>query len=430
MEQVKTQIVRVPGSPEEAERQASRTATDTHRETCPVRVFKQGKREMVSGVLPLRIVMRLLKLNSAQKGSIAEEALTANNRPVLKDHWMAIADYLKRALDRDEPFIIPPLTLNSTGNVQIYVPDNQSSINTGYAVLPEETAIHITDGQHRFLGIDKVATDTRGTPQGEIFMASSVPFLMTIESDTNQVHQDFADAGRTKSLPPSLLAVYDTRQPANGAVMSIIEGTPLLKGRVDATSNTISKSSQYIFLVNQVRQFVKHSLTGSTGANETSFSEQADAAMTNRESRERWVRSRIAFLKVMTEIVPDWNQIARLSQPGGVDSATVLKKTREIKQQQNVPLNGAFMTTLGLLSYKVLDDITSADIEEERMMAQLREVLKPLNGLDWSRTGPIWDGNIVTGGKIRTQASAVRAASQEMLKHLGLAEQDSLAQAA
>ena len=178
-----------------------------------------------------------------------------------------------------------------------------------------------------------------------------------------------------------------------------------------------------------MRQFVKHSLTGSTGATETSFSEQADAAMTNRESRERWIRSRIAFLKVMTEIVPDWNQIAQLSQPGESDSATVLKKTQEIKQQQNVPLNGAFMTTLGLLSYKVLDDITSADIEEDRMMAQLRETLKPLNNLDWSRKGPIWDGNIVTGGKIRTQGPAVREASQKMLEHLGISEQDSPAQA-
>ena len=430
MNNAKTQIIRVLGSPEEAEQQAMRMAMETHRETCPVRVFKQGKREMVSGVLPLRVITRLLKLNSAMKGSLAEEALTANNRPVLKDHWMAIAAYLKRALDRDEPFIIPPLTLNSTGNVQIYVPDTQSSINSGYAVLPEETSIHITDGQHRFLGIEQVANDTRGTPQGEIFMTSSVPFLMTIEADTSQVHQDFADAGRTKALPPSLLAVYDTRQPANAAVMSIIEGMPLLKGRVDATSNTISKSSQFIFLVNQVRQLVKHSLTGSTGVTETSFREQADAAMTNRESRERWIRSRIAFLKVMTEIVPDWNQIAQLSQPGGVDSATVLKKTREIKQQQNVPLNGAFLTTLGLLSYKVLDDITSADIEEDRMMEYLREVLKPLNDIDWSRNGPIWDGNIVTGGKIRTQAPAVRAASEKMLKHLGFAEQDGLVQAA
>ena len=429
MEVGKTQIIKVFGPYEEAQNQAMRMGMETHRELCPVRVFKQGKREMVSGVLPIRVVTRLLKLNSALKGSLAEEALTANNRPVIKDHWMAFADYLKRALDRDEPFIIPPLTLNSTGDVQIYVPDGQTSISTGYAVLPEETSIHITDGQHRFLGIEKVANDTWGTSQGEIFMNSSVPFLMTIEADTDQVHQDFADAGRTKALPPSLLAVYDTRQPANGAVMSIIEGTPLLKGRVDATSNTLSKSSQFIFLVNQVRQFVKHSLTGSTGATEAIFREQADAAMTNRESRDRWVRSRIAFIKAMTEIVPDWNQIAQLSQPGGVDSATVLKRTREIKQQPNVTLNGAFIGALGLLSYKVLDSITSADIEEYQMMEHLREVLKPLDSVDWTREGPMWDGNIVTGGKIQYRVTAVRGASQKLLEHLGLVRQDCLAQA-
>ena len=90
--------------------------------------------------------------------------------------------------------------------------------------------------------------------------------------------------------------------------MSIIERASLLKGRVDATSNSVGKSSPFVFLVNQVRQFVKHSLTGSTTANENNFGEQAIAALANPESQERWVRSRVAFLNAMTEIVPDWKR--------------------------------------------------------------------------------------------------------------------------
>lgn len=421
--QKKVTIHQIPGALEDARQKAMSVAMETHREQAPVRIFKQGDREMISGVLPVKVMTRILDYNSAAKGETADKALDATNRPVIKDHWVAFANYLKKALEEEQPFIIPPLTLNATGDLHIYVPEGQEATNSGYAVLPDEMAIHITDGQHRFIGIKDVVDKTRGSTYGEKFMNTGVPFMMTIEADTNQVHQDFADAGRTKALPPSLLAVYDTRQPANAAVMSIIEKVPLLKGRVDATSSSVGKGSCFIFLVNQVRQFVKHSLTGSTGATETSFNDQAFTAMNNRESRDSWVRSRIAFLNIMTEIVPDWNEVAQLSAPYGADSATVLQRTKEIKARQNVPLNGAFLTTLGIVSYNVLRDLTNADIEDSEMAEYLRERLKPFKDIDWSREGSIWDGNIVTGGKIRTQAPAVKGASQKMLELLALTEQ-------
>ena len=417
-----TQMVEVEGTLERAMSEAMSVAVETHREISPVRIFRQGNRTMVSSVLPVRVLLRLLRYNSAERGSTADKALSATNRPVTPDHVDGIARYLTKALTEGEPYIIPPLTLNANGGIQIFLPEGDHSINSGYAVFPDETAIYITDGQHRFLGLKKVEEATRGTPEGELLMNTGVAFMMTIEADTQQVHQDFADAGRTKPLPPSLLSVYDTRQPANRAVMSIIEAVPLLNGRVDATSTTIGGSSPYTFLVNQVRQFVKHSLTGSTGASEINFGEEADAAMTNRESSARWIRSRVSFLKAITEVVPDWREVAELSPPGGADSAVVLQKTKEVKSRKNVPLNGAFLTTLGLVSNTLLSDVTSNDFDETELKDTLLEQFAPLRTVDWSRNGPLWDGNIVTGGKIRTQAPAVRAASRKILEHLGILE--------
>lgn len=312
--------------------------------------------------------------------------------------------------------------------MEIYVPEG-GSIQTGYAVLPYETSIFITDGQHRYLGIKEAIEKTRGTENGSEFMNTGIPFMMTIEADNMQVHQDFADAGRTRSLSPSLLAVYDTRQPANAAVMKIIDRVPLLQNRVDATSNSVGKSSPFVFLVNQVRQFVKHSLTGTTSSNEANFANQAVDSLANGESMERWVRSRVAFLKAMTEIVPDWNEIAQLPPPGGADASYVAQKTKEVKERPNVPLNGAFLTTLGLVSHELLREMTGKDAEESAMMEELREVLKPLESADWSRNGELWDGNIVTGGKIRTQASAVSAGSKKMLAALGISDLEASEQA-
>ena len=129
----------------------------------------------------------------------------------------------------------------------------------------------------------------------------------------------------------------------------------------------------------------------------------------------------------MTEFIPDWLEIASLSPPGGADADSVLQKTKEVKQRQRVPLNGAFLTTLGLVSNEVLKDVASSDESEGALIDKLREKLKPFQQISWEREAEIWNGNIVTGGKIRTQGPAVKGASQQMLELLKPAEQTSLA---
>ena len=412
----------IQGTLEDARLHAYQIAAETHREVTPVRIFRQGKREMISGVLPFMVYSRILEYNSAAPKSDLAGVANATNRPLMKDRVDDFDRYVTGAISRDEPFIVPPLTLNASGGLQIYVPESIKI--SGYAVLPDETKILITDGQHRFAGLKQAADIHRGTSIGNEIMNMGIPFMMTVEEERIQVHQDFADAGKTKALPPSMLAVYDTRHPANGAVVNIIERTPLLKGRVDATSSALGKGSVHIFLVNQVREFVKHSLTGTTGTTATAFEEQAAVAMTNSESKERWIRSRVAFLKMLTEIVPDWAEVSELSEPGGSDSAHVQQVTKDVKTRENIPLTGAFLSTMGLVSHKVLSGFTGDDLDDAQMADRLRFSLSPLANADWSRSGDLWEGGIVNGGKIRTQAPGLRASAIAVLNRLGLASEE------
>ena len=119
-----------------------------------------------------------------------------------------------------------------------------------------------------------------------------IEHMMTVENDLNQTHQDFADAGKTNPLPSSLLAVFDTRQPANRAVMELGERVKLLQGRIDATSSTLSVNSPFVFLVNQIRQFVKASLTGSPTVSEQAFASSAINTIAIPDAYKRWVWSR------------------------------------------------------------------------------------------------------------------------------------------
>lgn len=285
-------------------------------------------------------------------------------------------------------------------------------------MFPDEASAHITDGQHRYLAIRQVVQELRGTPAGDKFMQAGVPFMMTVECDLNQVHQDFADAGKTKPLPSSLLAVYDTRQPANGALMEIAERVTLLKGRIDATSSTLSTNSPFVFLVNQVRQFVKSSLMGTPTASESAFAKHAVAAMTNADARERWVRSRVSFLNVMTEIIDDWKELSQLSPPGGADGAEILARTKSIREHKRVTLTAAFLNALGVVSHNVLKDATNSDIDQAKLEAELRIRLEPFRQVNWERTATIWQGNLVVDGRIRTQTPAMRAAADNLMKLL------------
>lgn len=408
-------LTTVPGTSDDARSRAAVMAAETNREIVSVRVFEQGGRTMLSGVLPVRVLTRVLDHHASSRGTAATKTLGIRNRPVATEHVRAIKSYLLSAIEKQEHYLIPPVTLNSTGSVQIMVPEGDYTPTTGYAVFPDEASVHITDGQHRFLAIRQVVDELRGTPEGDNFMRTGVPFMMTVQSDLPQVHQDFADAGRTKPLPSSLLAVYDVRQPANRAVMELGDRVRLLRGRIDATSSTLSVNSPFVFLVNQVRQFVKASLTGSPTVSEQAFANSAENTIAIPESFKRWVDSRVVFLNVMTEIVDDWKELAELPQPGGADAAEVLARTKAIREQKRVSMAAAFLNALGVVSYEVLKDTTSEDIDEEQLEDSLRIKLEPFRQIDWDRSADIWKDNLVVNDRIRTQTPAIKAAAGKLI---------------
>ena len=411
-------LTEVSGTSEDARARAAALAMDSQREVVPVRVFEQGRRTMLDGVLPIRVLVRVLEHNAVPKGATAGKALTALNRPVVPQHVRAIVTYLRQALESGSPYIIPALTLNSTDRIEVVIPSGNYRPITGYAVFPDEAAVHITDGQHRFLAIREVVGELRGTHAGAQFMRAGIPVMITIESELAQVHQDFADAGKTKPLPLSLLAVYDVRQPANAAVMKIAERVPLLKDRIDATSTTLSVNSPFIFLVNQIRQFVKSSLTGNPSMQEPTFAIHARNALSHDEARERWTSSRVAFLKVMTEIIEDWRELAALPAPGGADAAEVLARTKAIRGRRRVSMSAACLTTLGLVSYDVLMNVTSSPVVQAKLESELRTTLKPLEKVDWNRSADIWAGNLVVDGTILNRTAVVKGAHKALMSVL------------
>ncbi len=406
-------VKEIEGTFEDCAKIAMEVARDTCREAVPVRVFNQGPRRMMSAVLPVRVLLRVLYSEPARKGMGTN--VSRLNRPVDAKHVKSIFEYLSSAIRENRPYILPPLTLNVTTDAEVYVPKGRA-ITSGWAILPEGHCMAITDGQHRFLAIRKVAEELHGTEEGNNFSNNGIPVMVTLSSSTEEAHQDFADAAKTKPLPPSLVAVYDLRHPGNAAVMRLTERVKLLQGRVDATSTTLSINSPYIFLVNQIRQFVKSSLTNNPAATNATFYTQAMDALHNSRSFEDWVQSRISFLEVLTEIIPTWKEISTLPKPQGPESHMVLSRMKEIRSRQTVDLSVAALSALGLVSWALLSSTT--DKVKTATREALRQRLAPLEAVDWRRSAAIWKGSIVEDGRILNRGSAVRTAASKLMQFI------------
>ncbi len=409
-------IHEVEGTADAAKLRAQEIALDTHHEVLPVRVFRQGPRTVLSGVLPIRVLCRVLQYHATDKGTTAADAVNTLNRPVIREHVRVIEEYLLRAIQKNDKFIIPGMTLNATKGIEVYLPRGMAGAVTGYAVLPDEAALQITDGQHRFLAIRNVVDKMRGTEEGDRFMNDGVPIMITVEEDLSQIHQDFADAGKTKPLPPSLLSVYELRQPSNKAVFELCNKVPLFKERIDATSKNLSILSSWLFLVNQVRQYVKTGLTGTPSLPDPAFAKHAQDAISDPSAFNRWVERQVIFLKVLTDIIPEWKKIADLPKPKGPEGDKVYAAMKEIRATRSVSLSAAALNALGLLSFRVLKDLE--DVKTGSLEVTLVQTLEPLRSISWDRSDAFWQGNIVEGDKIKTQTPNIKAAAQKLIDHI------------
>lgn len=428
MTMVKTQeiIIEVPGGQDGAFRRAQEVAADSFRETMPVRVFTQGGRQMISGVLPVRVLSRILTHQAAARGSTMNKASLSTNRPIITDHVKSITDYLVHALNSGDAYIIPPMTLNATRGLEVYIPEGTNTgFTSGFAVLPEEQVLNLTDGMHRYVAIQNALSQLNGQHERDKLMSDGIPVMITVESSASQVHQDFADAGKTRPLPPSLMAVYDVRQPGNRAVHSLIEEVGLFKDRIDATSSTLSIQSPYLFLVNQVRQFVKSSLSNNPTLRDESFNKMALDNLSNDKNFNNWVHSRVVFLDAMTQIIPEWTAVLALPIPQGPEGTKALEEMKRLRNRMPVSLTAAALNALGLVSYELLNETGMGP--KEKLQKLLEERLAPLRDVKWNRQDAFWQGNIVqtVDGKdgprlnIKTQTTPIRQAAQKLLRLVG-----------
>lgn len=419
---------------EDAAAAAGKEAANTGALSIPVVAFRQGKRTVATGALPMSWVRNRLEsrsAKSAKKGGSMHDTEASWNRPEIPEHSQAIAKYITE--NYNKAYIIPPLSLNIQHRVHLYIPDYPSEFLPGYLVIPGSAKLAITDGQHRKTGIS-LAMDQMDEADAAIFGSDAVSVMITCETELNQIHQDFADCSKTKPLPPSLLAVYDRRNPANRLVSDLERMCPLFKGRIDPTSKTLSKKSTFLFLANQLRQLVKELLAGTYALADADFEKRALELLGQEDQYNTAVLKFTEYINYLSGFVKDpdapndltaarwlpdpsipaitvWNEISKL--PLGTLEISQVPVKRE---EGWICLTATGLNIIGRIGHKLF---TNAELEKN--WKHYAGKMGDPQTIDWKRGAPMWQGNIITGNKLLTQQVPVRKAYEQVVQAIGLA---------
>jgi len=238
--------------------------------------------------------------------------------------------------------------------------------------------------------------------------------MITIEDNTDQVHQDFADCSKTKPLPKSLIAVYDKRNPANGIVIDLINDCSLFRNKVDATAPTLSKKSTKLLLVSQVRSFTKELIKGNSAMGDIDFEEATNQLFedANSTAYKTALDTFKTYIDALTESIGILNQVAKLKD--GIEMNRIPAWRNEY-----LVMNSAGLNILGRIGHEILQD------PEKRL--QMSVYIERLGKIDWQKNARLWKGNIVMDGakadtlKIATSNSSLKAAVNIVRKEIGLA---------
>ncbi|MER5376498.1 DNA sulfur modification protein DndB [Streptomyces sp. NPDC002553] len=396
-------LVEHPGL-DAALRAASADAAASGARVFPCTVFQQGRRTMISTSFPFPFLARQVVADSAAKGS---NPAGATNRPLMTDHVKAINLYVK---ENPENYILPPVTLNARQLPAIHAPRGNFKNRMGFMVVDDSVRFYVTDGQHRIAAIKGIGSG-RSSVAGlvdsdEGFEGDGLAVLIVVEQDLKAIHQDFADAAQTKQIPASLLAVYNTREPINGVLTDIVDRTKFFRDRIDATSKTLPKMSQSVFLLNQVRQFVKELLFADYALAEGSVSKASVQRIGTREAQEAFVEEAVMLVDTLSEHMEPWREICGLPTASGVGN-----KIPDLRQMY-INLTATGLVVIGRVAYEIMKN---PNVDERRAL-----YCRLAAEIDWRRGAEIWRNRIVSqDGKIATQRGPVRDAANQVLKALG-----------
>jgi DGQHR domain-containing protein len=343
-------------------------------------LYRQGHRWCFQTALNLGALASMTsarRIKSSRNITSVDQVKESTNRSLDPKHAKGIARYVAGAVNNGNPYILPSLTLNFDQPVDVFTIKGSSPTRAAVMVMPIGMQMEITDGQHRIEGVNQAIAEVQ-----QIGM-DAIGAMITFTSDIAQIHQDFADCGKTKPLAPSMLAVFDRRNPANGLALDLVASTPLFALTVDAARASISARSTAVWTTNQVRVMVKWALQGSQCSDDV-FSANAMKMLGERgtDAYNNFLSGLRAALEILCRHNPTLHKLADLDQMR-------LDEIPRLRESDNsMTMTGSGLAVIGYLWYLLRKAKESnPDLDTDRVMHRIALV-------DWSHTSLLFRDNL------------------------------------
>jgi DGQHR domain-containing protein len=234
--------------------------------------FVQGLRLQFTTAMPVQKMLDVSKIDRSHKKDNVPAVTQHSNRPQEQGHGKQLRDYLLKTACNGDKFILPAFTFNYGVGLEDDAPDatlilfadgsDGTNAWPGILLLPKGAKLDTTDGAHRRAQIDEIVTGKIEEDKKDALKRNAVDVKIVFENSRDDSHQDFADCGKAKPIPKSLVATFDVRDSRNEISRKLVLGSPFLCAYVDATAANVNLSakSSMIWSMSAVRMFVAHIL--------------------------------------------------------------------------------------------------------------------------------------------------------------------------
>jgi DGQHR domain-containing protein len=233
--------------------------------------FVQGSRLQFTTAMPIQKMVEVSKADRSRKKDNVREVTEHSNRPQESSHAKQVRNYLMNTACTGDKFILPAFTFNYGVGLEddsaiatlILFANGSDGTNAWPAILllPQGAKLDTTDGAHRRSQIDEILTSPKvGDEAKEALKRNAVDVKIVFENSRSDSHQDFADCGKAKAIPKSLVATFDVRDVRNQRSRELVMASPFLSKYVDATASNVNLSgkSRMIWSMSAVRMFIAH----------------------------------------------------------------------------------------------------------------------------------------------------------------------------
>ena len=233
--------------------------------------FVQGSRLQFTTAMPIQKMVEVSKTDRSKKKDTVVEVTEHSNRPQEPAHGRHVRNYLLKTACTGDKFILPAFTFNYGVGLDDNAPvatlilfaNGSDGTNAWPAILllPQGAKLDTTDGAHRRSQIEEILTSNKATDDEKVALKrNAVDVKIVFENSRSDSHQDFADCGKAKAIPKSLVATFDVRDRRNRRSRELVMTSPFLSAYVDATASNVnlSSKSKMIWSMSAVRMFVAH----------------------------------------------------------------------------------------------------------------------------------------------------------------------------